>query len=328
MTRRAMLIVALALLAAPVAADAQQAGKVYRIGVLCTTTCENPAVAAFRQALRGMGHLEGQNIALEWRQAEGQLDRLATLAAELVALKVDIILSAGGTATALAAKGATGTIPIVMGTAGDPVRSRLVASLARPGGNITGLSIQGFELNLKRLELLKQAVPKISRVGFLWAPGIQPGDVAEAAWEELQTGAQSLGMTLQRQEVRSRNDFRAAFSTLAKERANTLLVANTAPLTAHLTEIAELAASHRLPAIAEPSAFARAGGLLAYGVSYSDMYRRAAGYVDRILKGAKPADLPIEQPTKFELVVNLRTAKALGLTIPPLVLARADEVIE
>lgn len=324
----ALVVVLLGLLALPLAVEAQQPGKVARVGMLCQVTCESPAIEAFRQALRQFGYVAGQNLAFERRWAEGELDRLPTLAAELVALKVDVIFVPGGTPAARAAKGATSTIPIVIGGTGDPVRSGLVASLARPGGNLTGLSLQSFELDPKRLELMKQAVPRASRAAWLVVPGLQPEPVAESFRKQHQAAARSLAVTLHRVEVRGPDDLPAAFSGMAKDRVDSLLVQNTGLLNAQAVRIAELALKHRLPAIAEPRAFAEAGGLLAYGPSYREMYQRAADYVARILKGARPADLPVEQATRFELVVNLKTAKALGLTIPPAVLARADHIIQ
>jgi putative ABC transport system substrate-binding protein len=324
-----MVILIVALLAAPLTAAAQPAGRIHRIGFLGVTSAPEHArqIAALRQGFRDVGYDEGKTLVIEYRWAEGKYDRLPGLAAELVRLKVDLIVT-HGTPGSRAAKQATTTIPIVMAVVGQPEKSGLVASLARPGGNVTGLSIQDFELSLKRLELLKQAVPNAVRVGVLGVPGTQSEPVAEANWKDMGAAGRALGMQLQRLGVRGPSDLAGAFSTMVKDGTQALLVANVAPLNARRTEIAALAARHRLPAIGAPREFAEAGGLLAYGVVLTDLYRRAAVYVDRILKGAKPADLPIEQATKFELVINLKTAKAFGLTIPPSVLARADQVIE
>jgi len=323
---------ALALLPAPLATDAQPAGKVHRIGFLGVGSASGSGtaranLAALRQGLRDLGYEEGRNLVIEYRWADEQLDRLPAFARELVGLKVDLIVT-HGTPGSRAAKQATTTIPVVMASVGDPVRSGIVASLARPGGNVTGLSIQDFELHLKRLDLLKQAVPAASRVVSLGVAGQQPQPVAEANRREAVAAGRLLGVQLQFREVRGVDDFRDVFPAMVRDRADALLLANVATLNLHITEIAALATKHRLPAIAGPRAFVQAGGLLAYGVIGTDMYRRAATYVDKILKGAKPADLPVEQPTKFELVINLKAAKALGLTIPPSVLARADEVIQ
>jgi putative ABC transport system substrate-binding protein len=330
MTRvSSVVMLIIALLAAPLAAEAQQPAKAYRIGFLGTDTTAfaTGPLAAFLQGLRDLGYAEGRNFAIEYRWAGGNYDRLAGLAAELVDLKVDLIVTYG-TPGCQAAKHATTTIPIVMAVVGDPVRSGLVASLARPGGNMTGLSIQDFELIIKRFELLKEVVPTASRVAYLEVPGTQPTDVAESLRTQQNTAAKSIGIQLQRFGVRGVDEYAGAFSAMAKSGVQALSVASVAPLAAHAAEIAALAAQHRLPTIGRPKAFAKAGGFLAYGPNLPDLYRRAAIYVDKILKGAKPADLPIEQPTKFELVINLKTAKALGLTIPPSVLLRADQVIE
>ena len=329
MDRRAFIAAILSLLAAPLAAGAQQPAKAYRIGFLGTDTAAFTAgpIAMFRQGLRDLGYAEDRNLTIESRWADGNYDRLAGLAAELVALKVDLIVTYG-TPGCRAAKQATTTIPIVMAVVGDPVRSGLVASLARPGGNMTGLSIQDFELTIKRLELLKEVVPTASRVADLGVPGNQPTDVAESLRKQQDTAAKSLGIQLQRFHVRGVDEYAGAFSAMAKSGAQALSVTSVAPLYAHAAEIAALATQHRLPTIGGTKAFAEAGVLLTYGPNIPDLYRRTATYVDKILKGAKPADLPIEQPTKFEFVINLKTAKALGLTIPPAVLARADEVIQ
>ena len=330
MDRRAFLAgTGAVLLAAPLAADAQQAGKVPRIGFLRTTSpSDRPHLLdAFRQGLRELGWVEGQNIVIGYRFAEGRLDRLPDLAAELVRLKVDLIVS-GGTQGVTAAKNATETIPIVMiaGSA-DPVGLGLIASLARPGGNITGVSysVGGLEILGKQLELLKETVPKIRRMAILSnaANPIQP-----LAIRDVNVAARSLGVQLQLLEARGPNEFDAAFAAMATERVGALLVLSDTIFNSHRTRLADLAARSRLPAAYGVRESVEAGGLMSYGPSLRDLYRRSATFVDKILKGAKPADLPVEQPTKFELVINLKTAKALGLTIPPSLLGRADEVIQ
>jgi len=313
-------------LSAPLAGGAQQPGKVYRIGILSTVSASTyeSLIGLLRHRLRDLGYDDGKNLVIEYRWAQGELDRLPGLAAELVALKVDVIVTHSDPG-ARAAKQATTTIPIVVVTMSDPLRSGLVASLARPGGNLTGFSIVDRELDLKRLELLKEVVPKASRLGVLGVQGTHPSDVSE----ELSAAARSMGVGLHRVRVRVVDDFPGAFSAMAKEGVSALLVANFAWLYDHTAEVAALALKHRLPTIGGSTIrFAQGGGLLAYGPSVPDLWRRAAGHVDRILKGAKPGDLPIEQPTKFELVINLKTAKALGLTIPQTLLLRADQVIQ
>ena len=320
---------AMGLLVVPLAVEAQRAGKVYRIGVLGNTP---PATSpetlriweAFLQGLRERDWVEGQNIVFERRFAEGRAERFPDLAAELVRLKVDIIV-ASATPGSLAAKRATTTIPIVMAVIYDPVGSGLVASLARPGGNVTGVSWLGPELSAKRLELLKEAVPVISRVAVLWNPS---NPAQTLAVRDMQTVAPRLGVTLQFREVRSPNDFDSAFTAMTRNRPDALFTASDPLNFVERTRILEFAAKSRLPAIYDWREFVDLGGLMAYGANLSDLYRTVATYVDKILKGAKPADLPVEQPTKFELVINLKTAKALGLTIPPSVLIRADQVIE
>ena len=329
MNRRSALIVTLALgiLSAPLPADAQQAGKVYRIGFLGGAS---PSVAArpleaFRQGLRDLGYVEGKNIVIEYRYAEGKFERLPDLAAELVRLKVDLIVAAA-TPPALAAQEATTSIPIVIVGVADPVGSGLVSSLARPGGNITGLSwFAGLEIGGKRLELLKEAVPTATRAAVLWNP-TNPGDVL--TFRQLPGMAQALGVRLQSVEWREPRDFEGAFASMTRERADVLFVFETPGITLYAGQIVALAARHRIPTMYGRREFVTAGGLMFHGANLLDVLRRAATYVDKILKGARPADLPVEQPTRFELVVNLKTAKALGLTIPPSVLIRADEVIE
>ena len=326
--KRLPLIVTLALgtLLAPLAADAQQAGKVARIGYVGVSSASAVPHAdeAFRHGLRDLGYVEGQNIAIEYRWAEGQLDRLPDLAAELVRLKVDVIV-ASSTPTALAAKNATRTIPIVFVTAGDPVGSGLVAGIARPGGNITGLSLLAPEIVAKQLQLLKEAVPQASRVAVLSNPA---NPYTALMVKETEAAARSLGMWVQLLGVRGADAFDSAFSAVTKGRASALFVLFDPFLFAHRTRIAEFANKNRLPAMYPHREYAETGGLMAYGADIRDNFRRAATYVHKILTGTKPADLPVEQPTKFELVINLKTAKALGLTIPQSVLIRADEVIQ
>jgi putative ABC transport system substrate-binding protein len=283
-----------------------------------------PGITTLSDTLRELGWIEGKNIAFERRYAENRLDRLPALAAELVDLKVDVIVAAG-TLAPLAAKRATTTIPIVMTAAGDPVGSGLVPNLARPGGNVTGLSLMVPDLGGKRLELLKELLPRMSRVAVLWnAANPYPALV----FKETERAAQTLGIEVQSLEVREPNDFGNAFEAAERHQPDALIMVED-PLTIDFRkQIADFALTHRLPAMNGFRQFVDAGGLMAYGASLSDLLRRAAGYVDKILRGAKPSDLPVEQPTKFELVINLKTAKALGIEIPPMLLARADEVIE
>jgi putative ABC transport system substrate-binding protein len=321
-------VLAVSLLAAPLAADAQQAGKVPRIGFLgVTSPSDRPShLDAFRQRLRELGWVEGQNIVIDYRYAEGRVDRLPDLAAELVRLKVDLIVASAGTQAATAAKNATETIPIVMIYVRDPVGTGLIASLARPGGNVTGVSgSAGLELFAKELELLKETVPKIRRVAILSNPD---NAYHQLAIREVNVAARSLGVQLQLLEARGPNEFDGAFAAMAKERVGALLVLSDAIFGSHRTRLADLAARSRLPAAFGVRDNVEAGGLMSYGPSILDSYRQAATYVDRILRGAKPAELPVERPTKFELVINMKTAKALGLTIPQSVLLRADHVIE
>jgi putative ABC transport system substrate-binding protein len=327
--RRAFItIVGGSILAAPRVAQGQQAGKIYRIGYLSggSSTAAPHLVEALRQGLRELGWIEGQNIIIEYRRAEGRSERLPDLAAELVRFKVDTIV-APAIQDAAAAKNATGTIPIVMVVVTDPVGTGLIASLARPGGNITGLSFSvGVETYGKALGLLKETVPKIRRVAILWNPA-NPSQ--SLAIREVKGAARSMGVQLQLLESRGPSEFDGAFAVMAKERRpEALLVVSDTLFILHRTRLAELAARHRLPAVYASREYVDTGGLMSYGASLADSYRRAATYVDKILRGAKPADLPVEQPTKFELVINLKTAKALGLTISPSVLGRADLVIE
>ena len=325
--RRFLRTLSASLLAVPLAAEAQQAGKVPRIGVLGESSPSDrpPLLDAFRQRLRELGWVEGQNIVIDYRYAEGRVDRLPDLAAELVRLKVDLIVS-GGTQVVTAAKNATETIPIVMIAVRDPVGTGLIASLARPGGNVTGVSgYAGLEIVAKQLELLKETVPKIRRVAILSNPA---NAYHQLAIREVNVAARSLGVQLQLLEARGPNEFDGAFAAMAKERVGALLVLSDAMLNSHRTRLADLAARSRLPAAYGVRESVEAGGLMSYGPSFLDLYRRSAAYVDKILKGAKPADLPVEQPTKFELVINLKAAKSIGLTIPQQVLSRADQLIE
>jgi ABC-type uncharacterized transport system substrate-binding protein len=326
MDRRAFVAGTVCVLAAPVAAAAQPAGKAYRIGVLSPGSVEGSSaeIAALRQGLRELGYVEGQNIRVEWHFAAGRHERLPALAAELVRGKFDVIFAINSPATQ-AAKSATSTIPIVFVRSGDPVASGLVPSLARPGGNVTGLASFVADMSGKRLELLKEAIPRLTRVAVLWNA---PSKGAEIVFVELKAAGPLLGLQILDAGVRGPNELPSAFEAAAKERANALVVVDDLVIGSYQTQILELAAKHRLGVASIYREFAHAGGLMAYGPSLSDTYRRAATYVDRILKGAKPGNLPVERPTKFDLVVNLKTAKTLGLTIPPSVLARADEVIE
>ena len=317
-------------LAVAVIAEAQQTKKVPRIGYLSPLDAASDSTQseAFRLALRELGYIEGQNIATEYRYAEGKRDQLRELAAELVRLKVDIIVVSGGTIPIRAAKNATKTIPIVMAGGGiDPVAAGLVESLARPGGNVTGITNLNRELGGKRLELMKEAVPKVARVAVIYDPAT-PNSVIEVK-EVLPVAARALGLTLQPWEVRDANGFERVFVALSKERPGGIYVAGgDALMRANEIRIAGLAIKSRLPSMYGLREFVEAGGLMSYGADEVGRYRRIATYVDKILKGAKPADLPVEQPTKFELVINLRTAKQIGVTIPQRVLARADKVIK
>jgi ABC-type uncharacterized transport system substrate-binding protein len=329
MERRTFLgVIAGGLLAAPLAAEALPAPRNARIGYLATNLATTPHLQdAFRQGLRDLGYVEGRNLVIEYRSAEGKSDRLAVLAAELVALNIDVIV-APGTPQALAAKQATRTLPIVFATAADPVGSGLVTSLARPGGNVTGLSILAPALVGKRLELLTQALPGVSRVAVLWQPGGHDERTDNDILKEAGVAARVLGVRLQFVEARGPADFDRAFPDMTRARAGALTVLTGIMFLNERRRLVDLTAKNRLPAVYGGRDFVDAGGLLSYGPNLDDLYRRAATYVDNILKGAKPGDLPVEQPTKFELVINLKTAKALGLTIPPSLLQRADQVIE
>ena len=314
------------LFAGPLTAVAQPAGKVYRMGWLAGTvsTQENNELEALRTGLRELGYVEGKNIVIEYRWAEAKYDRLPELAAELVRLRVDVIVT-GGTAATQAAMQATTTIPIVMTATGDPLRTGLVASLARPGGNVTGVTQLGAEIAGKRLQILIDTVPNVSRVAFLQN---QANASHKPYFHDLQVAARGLGLTLQSVDVQEPGEFEKVFAAMMRERPNALLVTGDFVHRLRKAWIIDFAAKKRLPAMYQLKEYVEAGGLMSYGTSVRDNYRRAATYVDKILKGPKPADLPIEQPTAFELVINLKTAKALGLTIPPSLLARADQVIE
>ena len=328
--RRRFLLTSLAgVLAAPLAGEAQQAATVPRIGFLSLNRAANPRLhEAFRQGLRDLGYVEGRNFAIEYRDAEGKPERLPALAAGLVALKVDVIVTGGGTPTALVAQQATTTLPIVFSTVGDPVMDGLVTNLAQPGGNLTGSSNINPELVGKCLEQVKQAVPGVTRVAVLW----QPGAVSERTEREMLKGAEvaarALGVRLQFVEARGPADFDRIFSDMSRARGSALTVLGSGLFVSERRRLVDLAAKNRLPVVYQQRDFVEAGGLMSYGPDLADLFRRAAAYVDKILKGARPADLPVEQPTKFELVINLKAAKALGLTIPPALLARADQVIE
>ena len=307
----------------PLAARAQQAGKVYRIG-LFSAGGPIQSKKILVNGLRELGWIEGKNILFEGRFAENRLERLPGLAAELVSLDVDVIVAIG-TLAPLAAKRATTTIPIVMANAGDPLGSGLVASLARPGGNVTGMSLMAPDLGGKRLELLREVLPSLSRVAVIWNAA---NPYSALVFEETQRAVKTLAIELQSLEVRSPDDFDGAFDSAMRQKVDALVIVED-PLTFdHLKRIAEFCADSRLPAVYGLRAFADVGGLMTYGASNADLFRRAVGYIDKILRGAKPSDLPVEQPTKFELVINLKTAKALGFDIPATVLARANEVIE
>jgi len=326
MTRRTFLCgLTLGALAAPLGAEAQPEGKIYRIGFLGPPSASTHAtrVEALREGLRELGYVEGKNVEIEYRWADGKYDRLSDLAAELVRLKVHVLVTFG-TSGALAAKQSTTTIPIVMAGTGDAVSTGLVASLARPAGNITGLTLFIPELIAKRLELLKEAVPHAGRVAVL----VHPDNTASVpVLKAMESTARSLKVELQRFEARQPSEFENAFSRMAKSRVDGVVVTDDPLFNANAMTIADLATKKRLPS-AGGGEFVEAGGSIGYGVNFPDAFRRAAYFVDKILKGARPSDLPVEQPTKFELVINLKTAKALGLAIPPSLLLRADQVIQ
>jgi putative tryptophan/tyrosine transport system substrate-binding protein len=321
------ILVATLLLTVAVIAEAQQLGKVHRIGFLLSISRSSMStrIDSFRQRLRELGYVEGQDIAIEYRSAEGKLDRLPNLAVELVGRKVDVLVSGGGNSATRALKQATTLIPIVMTFGSDPVAAGFVSSLARPGGNVTGLTSITGELSGKRLELLTETILKPSRVAVLYDPG-DPAKIAE--FKEIQIAALALGVQLQSLEVRSSQEIESVFKSATNAKGNALMVLYTVITSGrNHKQIVELATKNRLPTMFSERDLVETGGLMSYGPNYTDLHRRAATYVDKILKGAKPADLPVEQPMKFELVINLKTAKQIGLTIPPNVLARADRVI-
>jgi putative ABC transport system substrate-binding protein len=320
--RHALCLLGTMLLALSVPAEARQRAKIARIGFL------SPGFGAvpkpFHQRLEELGYVQGKNIVIEYRSAEGKLDRLPDLGAELVRLEVQLIVAAA-TPAADAAKHATTTIPIVMVDVGDPVATGLVTNLARPSGNITGVATLSPELSGKRLELLKEAVPNASRIAVFSNPTSRTNPLQ---LKQVQVAAQALAVRIQPLEVSKSEDFEGAFGAMVRERADAFMVLPDPVLNAHRATVVSLAAKHRLPGIYDRRAYADAGGLMTYGPNFPDLLRRAAVYVDKILKGAKPGDLPVEQPTKFELIINLKTAKQIGLTIPAGVLARADRVIK
>ena len=321
---RLAVVLTLGFLWAPLAVEAQPPDKVYRIGVLERTspTVNVANLESFRQGLRALGYVEGKNLVIEYRSAEGRDDRFADLAAELVRLKVDLILTRG-TPAALAAKHATPVIPVVITGVGDPVGQGIITSLAHPGGNITGLSATVTEIYPKRVELLKELVPKAARIAALFN---MSNPAIPRQWTAVETATRSLGVQPLLLDVRKAEDLRPAFETAMRERADALVVGLETLTLANAPLIVDLAAKHRLPAVYASTEFI--GGLASYGVNYPDHYRRAATFVDKIFKGAKPSDLPVEQPTKLELVVNLRTARALGLTIPRTVMLQVDQIVE
>ncbi len=322
-----IVILTLGLLGAPLPGEAQKAGKVYRIGILdfrFRSTTTDPRHVAFRQGLRELGYVEGQNYVIEYRSAKGKRERLPEVAAELIRLKVDVIVTAGNPRAIRAAKRATRTIPIVLpGGSIDPVKAGFVDSLARPGGNITGLTNLSAKIHAKRVELLKEAFPRISRVAILWNPSHKGQAV-----KEVEAVGEALSIQIHRVNGGPLDDLESVFSAISREAPDALLVASMPLTLGNRARVVELTAKRRLPTLYDSSAFMGAGGLMSYGASSADSYRRAATYVDKILKGGKPADLPIELPTKFELIINLKTAKKIGLTIPPQFLARADKVIK
>jgi ABC-type uncharacterized transport system substrate-binding protein len=327
MTPRVSLFVVLLSLALPLAATAQQTTKIYRIGVLESVAIAQNAenVDAFRQGLRELGYVEGQHFTIEYRSADGRNERFGDLARELVRVGVDVIVTRG-TPAALAAKRSTGTIPVVMASSGDPAAEGIVASLHRPGGNVTGLHLMGPpELGRRRLQILREIVPGLSRVGILWNPASHYGPLLV---REAVKAASAMGLRVQRFEVGDVDDFERVFEAATFRRIDGLLTVEDYLTFAHRTRIAEFASMSRLPAIYGFREFVDAGGLVAYGIDRGDLFRRAATYVDRILKGANPAELPVKGPTRFELVINLKAAKTLGLVIPPSVLMRADRVLE
>jgi putative tryptophan/tyrosine transport system substrate-binding protein len=329
MNRRAFVTSLGALLAAPLAARAQQAGKVARMGFLSLLSASNPFPprGPFLQGLRDLGWIEGKNITIEWRFADGVAEKLPALADQLVQQRVDVIFTET-TAAALAAKRATTTIPIVFNAVADPIGSGVVSDLARPGGNITGWSFLGAELTRKRFEFLKEAVPALTRVALLVQPGVPSEATVKSILKDVQTAAQSSGVSLQRFDVQGPQDFEKVFPTMSREKIGGLILVPSPMFLDQRQRLGDLATRHRLPAVFFFREFVEAGGLMSYGANFHELGRRAATYVDKILKGTKPSDLPVQQPTEFALVINLRAATALGLTIPQSLLLRADQVIE
>jgi putative ABC transport system substrate-binding protein len=326
MTRLVSIVVlVVALLAAPLAAEAQQAGKIARIAFISTTaSLESPTTSAFRQGLQELGYVEGQNILIEWRWGGGTTERLPTFAAEVIGLNVDVIVAANDT-VGRAAQRLTKTVPIVIAIMSDPVGSGLVATLARPGGNITGLSSQAPDFIGRRLQLLKETIPSVARVALL----VDTNDQGyRQSVREAEVAARTLGLQLRSRELSSPGALNEAFAAMKTEAAGAVVMVGGTMFYANREDMAEQALKRRLPMVCGPREFVDAGCLMSYSTSLTERFRRAASFVDKILKGAKPADLPVEQPTKFDLAINLKTAKALGLTIPPAVLARADEIIQ
>ena len=320
-----IILLTLSLLAAPLATEAQPAGKVWRIGMLFGSTGpEHPRAASFREGLHELGYVEGQNIAFEWRLSDGRAERFPDLAAELVRIKVDVIVAGDNPAIA-AAQHATSTIPIVMVLAMDPVRTGFVGSLARPGGNTTGLTVQATDLQGKALQLLKEAVPTVSRVAVLW-DATEPGRQVQAT--EAEVAARALGLEVHLLGVRSPAELDTLFTAMARERVDAVLVHPSQIIGTHRARIAALAAQSRLPTMGVASWWVEAGGLMSYTARDLDLFQGAASYVDKILKGTKAADLPVQQPMRFTFIINLKTAQALGITIPPTLLFQADEVIQ
>lgn len=327
MNNRRKLVMALgaSALTAPFTSFAQQQGKVYRVGFLWESPAVFPdAIEAFRQGLRDLGYVEGRNIAIEYRWAEGKPERMRELAEELVRLKVDVIMAPSSVYTG-AAKRATSTIPIIFMSHADPLGSGHITSLARPGGNVTGLSIMMTETNVKGLEMFKEAIPGLSRIAVIWDPATPSHGPGLKA---IETAGPSLGFRIQSVAVRSATEYESAFSAMVRERANGVLVLSTPLFIAGAKRLAELALTHKLPSMFGPRHHVEAGGLMSYSPDRADLWHRGAIYVDKILKGAKPADLPVQQPTKFELVINMKTAKVLGIKIPQSILMRADKLIE
>jgi putative tryptophan/tyrosine transport system substrate-binding protein len=325
------ILVAMILLALAVKAEAQQTGKIPRVGILFIGSRDQPHLEAFKQGLRERGYTEGKNIVLDYRYAEGKLDRLPSLAAELVQLKVDVIVTTSGN-SAKAASEATKTIPIVLTTGADPVKSGLAESLAKPGGNVTGLSIIEEDLSGKRVDILKETFPKMTRMAYLWHPLAVSYSAADTtsgnpSYDQAEKATKTAGVQLLSYKVRTLAEIERAFADMPKVRPDALLVLQSPLMTLNSKKIVELALKQRLPGMYPTRQFAEEGGLMAYGPLIGDLYRRAATYVDKILKGAKPADLPVEQPTKFEFIINLKAAKQIGLTIPQWVLVKADKVI-